>query len=380
MIKNHDLISSEYLTKEKIFLKIKKNKLNIVLKEEEVGYEDLVKLYFKINTYLKNEDNENIEITFIFRDVKFTDLSTYILFETLIYYMCKRGKFLRLKIKNNTAMAIMENDLEESLIFSKKTAGFKREEFIKKYERFVIDKFKFRKIVKFDSSKPQNASVLYTELDVFLRSLKIKEEIKEQLAEIIVELVSNANEHAQADCLVALKIDEVVKKNDKNQEYYKFSLSIINFSDIILGNGIEKQFNSGNRDLIFIKDLKKAYDNHSKFFNQNYNEKQFFFISAFQWRFSGRSDITRDNGGTGLTTLIKFLIDSAEEDSCYVFSGDSFLIFKKEALLSNNCNYVGFNEKCDYLNEPPNFKLVQKLMFYLHGTLYNFDLILQKEG
>ncbi|WP_187291024.1 hypothetical protein [Clostridium novyi] len=59
-----------------------------------------------------------------------------------------------------------------------------------------------------------------------------------------------------------------------------------------------------SQDDILYNKIYKAYDNHKKFFDDEYTEDDFFLITAFQNHVTSRS-YKSGYGGTGLTTLIE---------------------------------------------------------------------------
>lgn len=68
-----------------------------------------------------------------------------------------------------------------------------------------------------------------------------------------------------------------------------------------------------------------AYQNHLKKIedldDNLYNEEYFWDIASLQDRISGRKG-TSSAGGTGLTVLINSLQKEADNDTCYVISGE----------------------------------------------------------
>lgn len=358
-------------------LKIINNKLNIKIKDKIFDFYTLFKLSRKIRSYL-NKYSENTENIIIISsdDLEFREAGVFFLFETLFYYFCKESKFKKIKFKFKNLKIFLDNDLNARFLHGKKNLYILREEFIQDYEKFNISLTNFRKIVRYSKENKKNVSALYTDLALFLKDFSINDSFKEQFIETLVELVGNANEHAGVDCLLDLTVDPIVEKNT-NKEFYNVSVIVANFSNILLGNGIREKIKVSETERGFLKDLKMAYNNHKNFFDETYTEDDFFNISTFQWRFSGRKEIIDNNGGTGLTTLLKFLIASSELDSCYVFSGNNIIVFKQEFLHENSLKHVGFNKEQDYLSARPDKNCVSKMPFFLNGTLYNFDFVIE---
>lgn len=69
------------------------------------------------------------------------------------------------------------------------------------------------------------------------------------MAEFLGELVGNANEHTNTDCILDIDVTEpkYVKKNDDpNKLFYGLNVAVVNFSNILLGDGIKKLLANNN--------------------------------------------------------------------------------------------------------------------------------------
>ena len=267
MIGNENLLSFELIDEIDVNLKIRNNKLTINVKDSEFNFMTLFKISRKIRSFVNNYSlNKEIIITINTNEIIFSDFSLYMLFESLLYFLCKNSKFKKIKFKNKKSKVFLENDLENSIVFRNINNFITREEYMKEFEKLNISLTNFRKIVKYEKDNNEITSILYSELNVFLKTFKIQEYFKEQFIETIVELVSNANEHAKVDCLLDIRIDDVVNKITE-KDFYNISVSIINFSNVLLGSGIRKNFKNKNIKIGFLKELEIAYKNHSYFFN-----------------------------------------------------------------------------------------------------------------
>lgn len=378
----YSILNNFIFNEEGINIKIKNKKIilhfsNRVLREA-YDYSKLTKFCKKLKKVINQyKDREDLEIVILFEDVEVIDLSFYNILESLIYLLCLVCKFKNIKIKNQKIKNVYDLDMEDTIIAKYRNNKIKREDFIKIFHTPLIDKYRYRKILSFNTKKSDLLSILYTDLNLFLKYYSLSEEFIETFSEAISELVGNALEHAQSDCLVDLYITPLEDK-ETNKKHYKIEISVINFSDILLGNGIsENLFLENVTKKLFVNDLKIAYTNHSKYFSEDYDSIDFFNISTFQWRFSGRKDLVEDNGGTGLTNLILFLINLSKLDTCYVLSGDRIIIFQKDLIESNDKKYVGFNKSKNYLTEIPDKKILGRTNFYLNGTLYNFSFLVE---
>ncbi|MGL5965439.1 MAG: hypothetical protein ACRCZ9_00740 [Fusobacteriaceae bacterium] len=374
---------------EKIYIRNDKNKITIKIRSELFDKKTIVNLFKKISMIKEQYNDEKITLILKLGNITFKDKSVYILLESMIYSVCKENKFkLKIIIKNMRLSNIYYSHIKFSLLNKYKNSIIKKEDFIKDFLKIELSRFKYRKVV--NSNNSLNLSKLLTELNSFFKLYNIDESFKEQLAEMLVELAGNANEHSESDCLVDLTIDNAVNKIDMHK-CIAVDIVVLNFSKILLGHGIKENFKQSNKFSIrnrpidknrFIIDLKTAYENHKNKFSDEYTEEDFFNISTFQWRFSGRKDIVQENGGTGLTKVIEFLLDVSEANDCYVYSGTRAIVFHKDLIgvKSKSNPYVGFNKELDYLNGVPDSSVIGKSLFHLNGTLYNLKFILPRLG
>lgn len=379
MINDNNFFSFDIDDDQEVNIKIDNNKTNIKIKDREFNMITLYKIYKKINKIIeKYINNSKLNIQIISDVIQFDTPYTYYLFEILLYRLCKTCKFGKIKIKNNSIKIFRDGDLNNSFLFRIRNRLLERNEFLSEYSALNISLTNYRKIVKYEKDNKKNASKLYSDLAIFLKPYKINENFKEEFIEVLVELVSNANEHAKSDCLIELSLSEAINlENDEN--ILIIHAFVVNFSDILLGTGMKEKLNTISSVKDFTEDLRKAFLSHKTFFNDVYSEEDFYNISAFQWRFSGRKDIISDNGGTGLTTLLKLLIEFSKADACLVFSGNRGIVFYSELLHENELKHVGFNYKKDYLKCPPEKSCLLENPFFINGTLYNFNFIIPRE-
>lgn len=374
---------------EKIYIRNDKNKITIKIRSELFDEKTIVNLLKKISVIKDQYDDEKITLILKLGNITFKDKSVYILLESMIYSVCKENKFkLKIIINNMRLSNIYYSRITFSLLNKYKNAIIKKEDFIKDFLKMELSSFKYRKVV--NSNNSLNLSKLLTELNSFFKLYNIDESFKEQLAEMLVELAGNANEHSESDCLIDLTIDNAINKIDMHK-CITVDIVVLNFSKILLGHGIKENFKQSKKFSIlnraidknsFIRDLKIAYENHKTCFSDEYTEEDFFNISTFQWRFSGRKDIVQENGGTGLTKVIEFLLDVSEANDCYVYSGTRAIVFHKDLIgvKSKSNPYVGFNKESDYLNGIPDSRVIGKSLFHLNGTLYNLKFVLPRLG
>lgn len=310
------------------------------------------------------------------------DKLVYILLECIVYSLISIYGYngqLRINefIGNINTQGFLHTALGEMV-----QRNLSRDEFYKEHW-FSIDKFHYRRIVKSDEDMMSTSNML-SEIKTFLCRFSMPEEFKSTFAKIITELVDNACEHAKADCLVDIDVTEpdyictIPELEETN--FYGINVVVLNFSDKCLGDEIkEKIKNHYYKDSKRYDSVENAYVFHKTRFKKAYTEEDFFNITAFQEKISGRVNETK-SGGTGLAELIKNLQEYAYEDYCYIMTGDKGLFFKKELLNYDENNWVGFNEDRNYLTNIPCKDALVRSHTYLPGTGYNFMFVFKEEA
>ncbi|RGJ31236.1 hypothetical protein [Fusobacterium varium] len=332
------------------------------------------------------EKQQTKTIIFSLERTLFKDKAAYILLETLIYLMCRDYNFnIKITFEKLEIFSIYQSKIK-NILEKYKNQIIDKEKYLKDFSDFFITDKRFRKIIryeKFITDKTQISKVA-SDLNTFFKTLSLKEEQKDLFIETLVELVGNACEHGKSDCLIDINIMPHLRRNCLEDEKAGFDIVIYNFSENLLGTAIKKLLES-EEIFPFKALLEKAFSNHSKLFNRYYTLEDFYTIAAFQWRVSSREKNKGNTGGTGLTTLIKALIEFSVKDQCYVYSGKNILTFNKKYLTLSSedkkdetYNLVGFNEEADFINFPPHKSSILFSPFYLNGTLYNFTFIMEK--
>lgn len=311
------------------------------------------------------------KITIKFKNLNFYDDAVLNVLECILYDLLKSGfRTINLDFENKNPNPIAKQLYEQSLIYNndKITSSF-----LTKFEKKKdIGLSYYRAIVKNDGKK-EDISNIYTDIPVFLNTHVRNEEILDKVAEVVAEVVGNARDHSNGDCLLNLKVFDVVSL--KHQKFKLLSVVALNISDIKIYTKLKEQIENNN----FVgnnKIVDNALEYHKKHFDSKYVLDVFAFLSTFQ-----KSVTTRDNsegsGGTGLTTLINFLIEQAYDEYCYVNSGYYSFMFKKDCLKINDDGTIGFNDKNDYYTSIPSEKLWNVNTINFNGTIYNLDLLLK---
>lgn len=257
-------------------------------------------------------------------------------------------------------------------------------EIIKKKIYFDINDSHYRRIAQ-NSGDIMISSNILSEIKTFFRRYDMPEDFKSKCATIVSELVDNALEHGHADCLVDIDVTDSIYRYKKEAEDYKdgdfwgINIVVANFSERLLGDDLKDKIkNHKYKNSQRYDDVNLAYNNHSKCFSKKYMEDDFFNITAFQESITGRIGEI-NSGGTGLTELIKSLQEYADENYCYMMSGNKGILFKKEYLEFNDDNWLGFNDSKDYINCVPDKDILFRSKFYFPGTGYNFMFAFKKD-
>ncbi|MCH5250575.1 MAG: hypothetical protein J1E98_11605 [Lachnospiraceae bacterium] len=371
----------EYNSGKSVKIKIKDKKAIFINNSNEFSGDTVLKIINFVNSLHKTYKNVKIPIEFRFNNIYIKDKLSYVFFECICYLLMKHYQhmvFIYWKPQKN----ILTDGIFSSPL--KLLDGTNHKSALKYPDKFESDLYRnhFRKIISGDKKDTNYLGELFQALDSFLKYFSIVKEYRDQIAEVIAELVGNACEHAYTDCLLDIDItnDHLKKIESVVQDgvYYGINITVVNFSDTLLGTNVKKKLYENNLTSERYLSLGKAYQYHKSQFSEQYTEDDFFNISAFQDKISGRSRYS-ESGGTGLTKLIRSLQEKSDVDSCYVVSGNRSVIFYKEKLEYNEQNWLGFNEKKDFLNAIPDSDINLPCHAYVPGTAYNLNFVMKRE-
>lgn len=315
--------------------------------------------------------------------VRFQDKITILMLDMLLYDLAKINNW---KVNVSIEVDFKNNAFNHSI---KSTSLYRtawgnglldNEAFLKNFEQLVITQEIYRRYVKreiFDK-KPDIISSICSDIDTFLSGLFHDDKWIDEVCEAIAELIDNTYAHTESDCLIDINVGEFSDPDDK--QYKMLNIAIINFAekrifDQIKENIIEKKY--PEHDELY-QDVYKAYDNHKIFFDEEYNEDDFFNITAFQNGVTTRR-LNSGNSGTGLTSLLRNIVGKTQESYSYVLSGDNIIFFHDKYLEVNN-RFIGFNEEKDYINSKPDRLVIAKSSLYIPGTFFHLSLLREKEN
>jgi hypothetical protein len=344
--------------------------------------------------FLNSVKNKPIKLPVLLDIGKVTvaDKLSYIVLECLVYEMLMLGYSITVKlipdstidtkgIKNSPLMFLNEPFINFSTDKNDREAKF-----IKDFNYISRNTVKYRRLISPDSNS--YLSKLTSDLILFLRNqfefsdsyrrIEYDDVMVIKLANTIGELVGNAIEHGEGDCLLDIDITHNFTHSKKlGRTFGAVNIVVLNFSSTNFGDKVKnKILNTELSKSERYQKIKVAYDTHQSYFNDKYNEKHFWNLASIQDKISGRPD-NYNNGGKGMTDLIKSIQNFTHEDYCYMMSGKEILNFKKELLKQDSEGFIGFN-KNSFLHSIPEMTSLGISKVYLPGVAYNLNFILEE--
>lgn len=349
-------------------------RVTIEILDQDIDGKIIGRLISLINYVESKYKRINIPIVIRFGNIRFRDKLTYIILECIAYYLIVEKKHDVIICYNPTIGIDIEGILSSPLKLLRSPKREIRMDFSRKFKQDIQLKH-FRKVV------PQKDVGILDEINYFLEIFNIDKESREDISEVFAELISNGTEHGDGECLVDIDVTDdyhKVGENDISKQYYGINIVVLNFSEKLLGSQIRKKILDSDLMTERYKQVKEAYFFHKSFFSDEYCDEDFFNLTTFQDRISGRLD-DELTGGTGLTLLIRSLEQKSDTNLCYVLSGSRALGFKQEYLEYNSEKWLGFNEENDFLTTAPNYELLMSgCDIFFPGTAYNLHFIMEK--
>lgn len=309
------------------------------------------------------------------KDVRFSDKLAYILFESVCYHLIQCGHPIYIDLKPDCDIITHGYQSSPLLLLTTKKVG-RGEKYNSKFHQETYG-LHFRRVLQ-NHAQEEELSMMMDDIAIFQKLYDIKSEDREKITEVLVELVGNAKEHTSGDCLIDFDISSTYLKRDANngKRYRGINIAILNFSPELLGTSIRKKLFDCDELPERYNLVRKAYEYHKPYFGEIYQEEDFYNITTFQHKISGR-DQKVTTGGTGLTKLIQSLEESSDAYNCYVISGWRKIEFQKEYMLYNEDYWIGFNDENDFLMAPPSPNLLQRSPIYFPGTAYNLNFVME---
>lgn len=376
---NDELLLQKNIKLSKCRLNIENGMLIYKIKEKTFNYDVLKKIIAFLNYLNDKYKKVNLPIVFELGNIQFVDKLIYTIFECVCNVLItkwERNVYVQFSNKDTIWTAGVESSPMLLLTTGEKKHIIK---FQDKFQKEIYHNH-YRRVVKGNKKEESNyLCKIMTDIEIFLKTFLVSKQCRDDISEVIVELIGNAEEHTLSDCLIDLDVSPGYSKKDSEGKYYGINIAIINFSDKLLGDGLKSKLFSSDAVLDDRhSQLINAYDLHSKNFSDFYNEDDFFNVASFQHRISERKQ-SEYTGGTGLTKLIHSLEVQSDAHRCYVISGERRLLFHKEYLEYNDDNWIGFNKEKDFLGHIPHRINIEKTSIYFPGTAYNLNFVMKED-
>lgn len=377
---SEELLFSPNRNNKKIKHTVKNNEYILEISETVIDFGVIVKIISFIEQLNRFPIFTTIPLIIKFKHIKRTDKLIICLLEAICYreITCHNRdikiQFIKVdrEIQN---VGIISSPL--NLLNSRTT--LKRKEYIGKYKRDIYRNH-YRRIIPKDVAADSRVlnDVLF-DVNGFLKTYDIKDTTRKEIVEVVSELAGNVIEHTDSDCIIDLEVTPPVfeKEGDKKDiKYYGINIVVMNFSEKCLGDDIKALLKNEEELKDRYLEVHKALEIHSKEFNEQYKEEDFYNIAVFQDKISGRKQIAA-TGGTGLTKLIHSLETKSDAHRCYVISGNRGLIFEKNYLQYNQDNWIGFNDNNRFIDSTPNRKLIYKNKLFFPGTAFQLSFVME---
>lgn len=360
---------------------VKKDKLVILnLTDDFIHYGHLHSLYNK----LKNVKKKKISVTNLEINIdanSFLNTGIIILLEIILAKFMNSRKDVNisfnynLKNKRNIIYSVFyESYLKDYFDLKIKYDDFINKVLYQKRNNYYVENF-FRWILSPGNDKLKDVSVMSSELEFYLNVMKIDEDLKDTIIEVVSELSSNACEHANAECVIYCNIQDAYNKN-RHDKCRLVNILILNISNQFLYSSLKKKFYD-NPDRIPTK-VKDAYNYHKKCFCDEYDQNCFFILSVFQNKITTRDTEDSGTGGTGLTKFIQSVEPLVKDNFCSLWT-DKYIIWFEKEYIGNNTKEIGFNKTGNYSSDIPDLNVINNIGTTLQGTLYNVVLDIDRE-
>lgn len=280
---------------------------------------------------------------------------TYTLYELSLFYKCMNKSGL---INKSLYMSYFEKTIVDRKSDFANSIGIYDDEIL----RLTIKNEKYNEVI----------SLVGGYVLEYLQNKKLfDEEYISSAVSVVMETMDNTLSHTDSDCVLAMKTCTL---NTKFKDKIMLSIVVLNLDERLVYSKISDLILNDSLKYDAENVIKKAYKNHEKFFDSNYDFESFALVSAFQKGVTTREN-AKHNSGRGLTRFLRSIMSKTEINSCYVFTGKKLLYFNDRYLIINDDGLIGFNDQHDYINYPPCDNNMLDLAYYNNGTLYNLMLI-----
>ncbi len=227
---------------------------------------------------------------------------------------------------------------------------------------------RFKKIV---GESPWDSSIAISECSAFLSNAKVGQNAIDAVADVIGELAPNAIEHGKTNCMIDVCFERSTSQEGK--DYTSISLAVYDFSEKLLWSDLYNKIFLNSEEITQkrqrINTVKKAWNEHRKYFSKEYSEEDFYNLMAFQ-KISGRAG-DRYDGGLGISTLVEKVRKYSDEDECYALSGNGAMHLQRDLTIPDDDGFIAFNSERQFVYKIPDKDGVLKTRFFMPGVAYN---------
>ncbi|WP_086332175.1 hypothetical protein [Enterococcus sp. DIV0385] len=337
-----------------------------------------------VNGVKKKFKNAKMPIYFEFKNpIEIKDKLAYIIFECICYTLMEQYGHIVYVFWEPKEKILTDGIFSSPLLLLNSNRREAHQKFPKKFQ---FDTFKrhYRRVIK-KSNEENYLGIVLSEIATFLKSAPISEDARKQVAEVVSELVGNAGEHADSDCLIDIDVtnphEKLVDGEFQNDKYIGINIAILNFSEKLLNGDLKQKITQNHIPAEKYQNLYNVYRKHKLLFEDDYLEDDFWNISCLQDKISGRLSFLDANqpGGTGSTVLIKSLQEKADKDNCYLLSGNRVIFFLENFLTYDKNGWLSFNEENDFVHYKPAEGVVSNCPVYFPGTAFNLNFVMKME-
>lgn len=321
--------------------------------------------------YIRKVYRQKIPIVIFLGEFEFYDKLVYIILESIVYYLNAIDGH-KIDVRFKAKHTIWTEGIRYSSLVNQRM--------LLNHYKYDLNMYHFRKLIpERNGRKDEYLSNLLQDIYGFLYNNGIQDVTCEKLSEVIIELVGNAGEHGDSECLLDIDITKSeYGKRDEEGIFYGLNIVILNCSSILFFEPLKEKLSSDIKLSERYNDVLRAREYHFEHLNDNYKEDDFYTISSFQHKISG-SRLKNQLGGTGLTSLLRSLEEDSDTHLCYMLSGRRILFFEKEHMLYDDNEYVGFNKNKNFFSDIPDVNIFDTINTFWPGVAYNLNYAVKKE-
>ena len=349
-------------------------------KQKEINSDTILDIITFIKYIIKTYNAKSIPIYLNMKNKRYSDKLTWVILELIVSYTYSNFA-IKIYCTTSDTQYIHTTGCLDSAVAKLDDFKCNFQEFSDKVDKNIQLKH-YRRIIKVTDSH-EDICKFVGDIGNTIRNNKVNQKMTDDITDAIAELIGNATEHGESDCLVDIDINE-----NKDNIYsgilsgnISINVAILNFSEELLGNKIKQKL-TNKKELDDRHTLVKlAYNKHKKQFGSNYNESDFYTMASFQDKITSRDkdvDYNESTGGTGLAKIIKIMNMKEEFNYCYMLTGNRVIHFSYSTCHYDDKGWIGFNAENDFLNKIPDQKHLDCSKVFFPGIAYNLVFIVEK--